>query len=437
MNFSDIPHLYDCFLKTGQKISTDTRKDVRGTLFFCLSGARFNGNLYAQLALDNGASFVVTNSSNINDERIILFENPNQTLIELAHFHTQQIPTKLIAIGGSNGKTTTKEWVQSVLGTTYKTRSTPGNFNNDIGVPLTLLSFTPDTEYGIVELGTNHPGEMKVLCAMFKADSALITNIGKEHLEGFSDLESVAQEESELYLMALRDEAMAFVNFDDPWLNNMSKRLKQLRTYSLMDRSCSVFIDVSVEMPYLKSSLYVDAEPNGILHAQLGGKFNAYNLAAAVSVGLHYGVSVENIAKGIAAYTPNMNRSQWIMSKNGTQILLDAYNANPSSMESGIRSFATLEGKKTLLLGDMLELGTHSSYEHLAIFQLTQELGYSDVYFVGDEFKKALPSYPFVFDTASSLMAWLDTHALDSQYVYIKGSRGIAMEQCLDYFDLS
>lgn len=437
MNFSDISHLYDCFQKTGQKITTDTRKDVSGTLFFCLSGNRFNGNLYAQQALDNGASFVVTNASNITDERICLFEDPNHTLTELARYHTEQLPTKLIAIGGSNGKTTTKEWLQSVLGTTYKTRSTPGNFNNHIGVPLTLLSFTTDVEYGIVELGTNHPGEMKILCDMFKADSALITNIGKEHLEGFSDLESVAQEESELYLMALRDGAMAFVNFDDPWLNNMSKRLNKLRTYSLTDRSCSVFIDVNTEMPYLDTSLYINAEHMGDLHAQLGGKFNAYNLAAAVSVGFYYGVSIENITKGISAYIPNMNRSQWISAKNGTQLLLDAYNANPSSMESGIRSFATLKGKKTLLLGDMLELGTHSSFEHLEIFNLTQELGFTDVYFVGAEFKKALPSYPFVFDTAVSLMAWLDTHALDTRYVYIKGSRGIAMEQCLDYFDLS
>lgn len=437
MNFSDVQHLYKCFLQTGQKISTDTRKDVSGSLFFCLSGARFNGNLYAQLALDNGAAFVVTHSSIISDERFILFEDPNQTLIELARFHSAQIQTKLIAIGGSNGKTTTKEWIQSVLSTSYQTRSTPGNFNNHIGVPLTLLSFTPDTEYGIVELGTNHPGEMKILCDMFKADSVLITNIGKEHLEGFSDLESVAQEESELYLMALRDEAMAFVNFDDPWLSNMSKRLKKSYTYSLTDRSCSVFINVNTEMPYIQSSLYINSVHKGDLNAQLGGKFNAYNLAAAVSVGLYYGVSIENITLGIASYIPNMNRSQWIAAKNGIQILLDAYNANPSSMESGIRSFATLEGKKTLLLGDMLELGTHSSFEHLEIFNLTQELGFTDVYFVGDEFKTALPSYPFVFETAGSLMAWLDTHALDTHYVYIKGSRGIAMEQCLDYFDLS
>ena len=437
MQQRDISHIYDCFVSVGQKISTDTRKELTDSMFFCLSGERFNGNIYAEKAVELGAAFVITNNPNLNNERILWVEDPNQTLIDLATYHSEQLKTKFVAIGGSNGKTTTKELVNSVLSSKYNVIATPGNFNNHIGVPLTLLSVKPDCEIAIIELGTNHPGEMALLCNMFKADSALITNIGLEHLEGFDDIEAVAKEESEVYLMAQRSEAMAFVNSDDKWLQNMSKRLLKKKTYSVQDSHSDVYIKINQEMPNLNMDVFLGGVHTDTFETQLGGAFNAQNIASAISVGLYYDVPVDAILKALCKYKPSMNRSQWITATNGKQILLDAYNANPSSMEAGIKSFSSLKGSKTLLLGDMLELGKHSEREHLKIFELIQDLGISDFYLVGGEFKNALPSYPFIFDNAESLLAWLDTHPIESEYVYIKGSRGIAMEQCLDHFDLS
>ncbi len=437
MTNSDISHLHHCFLEVKQKIATDTRKDCIGALFFCLSGERFNGNLYAQKALELGAAYVVTNSSHINDERIILMEDPNNSLLELARYHSNLAPCNFIAIGGSNGKTSTKELVNAVLSTTYRTHATPGNFNNHIGVPLTLLAVNAETQMTIVEMGTNHPGEMRVLSSIFETDAAIVTNIGKEHLEGFEDLEAVAKEESELYLMAQRDSAIAFVNSDDPWLQNMSKRLPKKITYSIKDASSDIFVEILKSMPFLEVSVFYKQKKLGEIRAHLGGDYNASNIAAAVAIGLHYQVPFERIQQAIESYIPSMNRSQWITSKTGVEILLDAYNANPSSMELGIQNFSKLEGKKTLMLGDMLELGDHSQKEHKALFELAQELGYTDMYLVGNEFKQALPSFPFVFDNTSSLLAWLDTHPIEADYVFIKGSRGIAMEQCLDHFALS
>ena len=437
MQQRDISHIYDCFLTVSQKISTDTRKEVKDTLFFCLSGDRFNGNIYAEKALELGAAFVITNSYHLTDHRYLHVENPNETLIELAKYHSEKVKAKFLAIGGSNGKTTTKELVNEVLSQSFKTISTPGNFNNHIGVPLTLLSVSIDCEIAIIELGTNHPGEMSVLCNMFKAHSALITNIGLEHLEGFKDIEAVAKEESEVYLMAQRDDAMAFVNEDDPWLQNMSKRLSLKNAYSTVNATSDVYVKIISEMPYLEMEVFIKGKSIGAVSSKLGGEYNAQNIAAAVAVGIYYGVPENLILQGISNYIPNMNRSQWIQTIDNKNILLDAYNANPSSMSAGIKSFSILEGAKTLLLGDMLELGEHSKIEHQKIFEQIQALGITDVYLVGNEFKNAIPSYPFVFDSTDSLLAWLDTHPIQSGYVYIKGSRGIAMEHCLDHFKLS
>jgi UDP-N-acetylmuramoyl-tripeptide--D-alanyl-D-alanine ligase len=258
-----------------------------------------------------------------------------------------------------------------------------------------------------------------------------------EHLEGFKDIEAVAKEESEVYLMAYRDSAMTFVNHDDPWLLNMSKRLNRKSTYSTVDSSCDIYVKILSEMPRLDLEIFVKGASIGRVTSHLGGAFNAQNIAAAVAAGIYYEVPADLILIGIAGYVPSMNRSQWIHTTDNKHILLDAYNANPSSMAAGIKSFATLQGTKTLLLGDMLELGEHGENEHIKIFEQIQELGFTDLFLVGDIFKNALPSYPFVFDNTDSLLAWLDTHPIQSEYVYIKGSRGIAMEHCLDHFKLS
>lgn len=436
--YCDLKHIYECFRNVNQQISSDTRKELSDTLFFCLSGEKFDGNLYASEALKSGARYVVTNNTEVIDDRVLLVENPNNTLAELAKYHVKQLKCKLIGIGGSNGKTTTKELMHSVLSLQYKVVATKGNFNNHIGVPLTLLSLEDTTEIGIIEMGTNHPGEMAFLCNLFNIDSAVVTNIGKEHLEGFKDIEAVAKEESELFLMAIRDSATVFLNNDDIWLKSMSKRLTQKITYSINDNSAELFVNVIEEMPFLKLSVYHRSQKLGDINMNIGGDFNAYNAASAISAGLYYNVSFEHISKALSEYTSRINRSQWLNTSDGKQILLDAYNANPSSMSAGIKSFAKIkDAKKALLLGDMLELGDHSINEHREMFQLAVSLGFDEIYFVGAHFKAALTEYPFVFENANSLMAWLDTHPIQAQYIYIKGSRGIAMEQCLDYFNVS
>jgi UDP-N-acetylmuramoyl-tripeptide--D-alanyl-D-alanine ligase len=431
----DIEVIYQRFLDVQQRICTDTRKDIQQSMFFCLKGTRFDSNLFINDALNSGADWIISNRRDIQDPRIIHVDNPNETLIALASFHASKLSTKFIAIGGSNGKTTTKELVNRVLQDTYKTQCTQGNFNNDIGVPLTILSFKQDLEIGIVELGTNHPGEMQVLCDIFKMNTGLLTNIGLEHLEGFGDIETVALEESTLYLKAQKDQALVFVNKDDTWLFNMSHRLNRKNTFSLVDPESDVFLEVKEEMPNLKLCLHLKGHKSVEFQTQLGGRFNAYNIASAIAVGLHYQVELNTIITAVSGYIAQNNRSQWLMTKE-THILLDAYNANPSSVESGLRSFSTLTGKKTLLLGDMLELGNQSKHEHQRIFKLAIELGFEEIYLVGHEFLNSVPEFPFTFVDCNSLLAWLDTHPIKTDYVYIKGSRGISMEKCLEHFDL-
>ena len=432
---SNIGHIYDCFLDVGQKIATDTRKDVKDSLFICLSGGNFNGNMFALRAVELGAKYVVTTES--GNPAFITVEDPNQVLLDLSKHHASKLKSKLIAIGGSNGKTTTKELITAVLSPSFKFQATPGNFNNHIGVPLTLLSLPLDLEIGAIELGTNHPGEMRVLCDLFKADIGVITNIGKEHLEGFKDLESIAREESELYLMLQRDNATATVNMDDQWLGNMSKRLDQTISYSLNSKDADLFLHITQEMPQLNFEVVYKGVSMGTFLSKIGGSYNAYNIAAAVAIGHFFGIDIPTAMDRCCAYEPSNNRSQWLTNEKGQQIFLDAYNANPSSMELGLKSFSTIKGSKTILLGDMLEMGSHSQNEHKAVFETAKSLGFTDIYLVGSEFKLAVPSYPFVFDTVESMLAWFDTHPIDSEYVFIKGSRGIAMERSLDYFGLT
>lgn len=432
---SDIAHIYDCFLKVEGKIATDTRKEVKNSMFFCLSGNRFNGNIYAEKALELGAQYVVTTES--GKPEFLTVENPNETLLALSKYHSSKSNTKLIAVGGSNGKTTTKELINAVLDPSFSHRSTPGNFNNHIGVPLTLLSIDSSLDLGTIELGTNHPGEMSILCGLFRADSGLITNIGKEHLEGFKDIEAIAREESEVFLMLHRDNGTAMINLDDPWIENMSKRLSNTLTYSLTDPKANLFLEILEEMPTLKFKAFYKQTELGSFEANLGGRYNGYNIAAASILGINYGIGATIAIQRCCEYQSNNNRSQWLENDRSQKIFLDAYNANPSSMTVGLESFSTIQGSKTLLLGDMLEMGSHSTTEHIAVFDKAKELGYEDIFLVGGEFKKALPSYPFTFDDVDGLLAWLDTHPIESQFIFIKGSRGIAMERSLEHFDIT
>ncbi len=433
MQLSTIEEIYHAWNEVNRVITSDTRKDINGSLFFCLSGEKFNANIFAQKAIDLGAAYVVTNNSEIQNEKVLLVDNPNLTLGQLASHHAAKMKAKLICVGGSNGKTTTKELINAVLSNHFNVKYTLGNFNNHIGVPLTLLSISEDTDIGIIETGTNHPGEMKYLCDLFNPDSGIITNIGKEHLEGFGDLESVAKEESEVYLKLQQSQGLAFVNLDDPWLGNMSKRLSRKITYSILSATADIYIRPIEEMPHLKFEVFIHQESKGIFQAKLGGKFNLYNICAAIAASIKYNVDWESTIKSIVNFESNNNRSQWIEFGN-KKIFLDAYNANPSSVAVGLESFSTIKGSKAVILGDMLELGHHSQKEHLDIFELAVKLNFEELFICGPEFSLANNSYPFKFDSAATLLAWLDTHPIESEYIYVKGSRGMKMETVLEHF---
>jgi UDP-N-acetylmuramoyl-tripeptide--D-alanyl-D-alanine ligase len=416
-------------------LCTDSRALKPGDIFLCLKGDRFDGNQFAAQAIEQGARLVIVDSEALkSDARFVYVENSLTALQQLAKHHFAQMSCKKIIVGGSNGKTTTKEVSRTVLSAAGNTLATPGNWNNHIGVPLTLLSVTPSHEFAIIELGTNHPGEMKVLCDLISPDAGIITNIGKEHLEGFGDIETVAKEESEVYLSLMSNHGLAIVNIDDDWLNSMKKRLSNQLTISTLNKEANFYAQIHEEMPLLTFDLYHQQILVGSFSSSLSGRYNAYNLLFGTALGVSYGLNAAESMSLACQYVPSNNRSEW-RTINGIQIFLDAYNANPSSMTFAIQSFATLKGNKQLFLGDMLELGDHSESEHIALLELCTSLGIQEkTFLVGAEFCEACPNHPYRFETIDALLAWLDTHPMECDFAFIKGSRGIKMERLLEHF---
>ena len=436
MEWSDfINRVYPAFVAANYQLCTDSRSLKPGDIFVCLKGDRFDGNDFANQAIEQGASVVIVDSEALKlDPRFFFVENSLIALQQLAKHHFTQMPCKKIIVGGSNGKTTTKEVSKTVLSDAGITLATPGNWNNHIGVPLTLLSVKPEHEYAIIELGTNHPGEMKVLCDLISPDAGIITNIGKEHLEGFGDIETVAKEESEVYLSLMSNQGLAIVNIDDSWLNSMKKRLSNQLTISTLSDTADFYAHIQDEMPVLTFDLYHQQILVGSFSSPLSGRYNAYNLLFGTALGVSQGLNVHKAMSLACSYVPSNNRSEW-RTIDGIQIFLDAYNANPSSMTFAIQSFATLKGNKQLFLGDMLELGDHSRAEHIALIELCNSLGIQDnTFLVGEEFCNSCPNHPYRFETIDALLAWLDTHPIDCDYAFIKGSRGIKMERLLEHF---
>lgn len=423
--------LHSIYKSCKNVICTDTRNILPGSLFFCLKGPAFDGNRFANEALEKGAAYVVADDPEVvTSEKILYTPDALKMLQDLATFHRKSIGTHILAIGGSNGKTTTKELCLAVTGKRKKVHATKANLNNHIGVPLTLLELKGDEDVGIIELGTNHPGEMKVLCDIVLADSGIITNIGKEHLEGFGSLEEVAREESELYRSLLETGGMAFVNVDDPWLANMSKRISSHFTYGIHNASQLRGILIS-GMPNLVFQLDYLGKIYGPYTAQMGGEYNLYNILAAVSMGIHTGMNIDESALAACDYKPSNNRSEW-REQNGRKIWLDAYNANPSSMEVALRSFAGLNGSKTVILGDMLELGDFAPAEHSAILKLAEELGFDEILLSGPEFTAASAGRFHAFPETDALVQFLKDQPAKSGYILIKGSRGMRMEKVLE-----
>ena len=422
----EIEQLHQRFLEHPQAC-TDTRKITAGCIFFALKGDTFNGNAYASDALLKGAAYAVVDEKEYAvSDRYLLVENALRALQELSSFHRDFCDAKVIALTGSNGKTTTKELINAVLSKKYRTVATQGNLNNHIGVPLTLLSIRKDTEIAMVEMGANHQKEIEFLCGIARPDFGYITNFGKAHLEGFGGEQGVIKGKSELYTYLKENGKSIFMNADDPvQFEKLSGHVKKFgfstekkEYYRISLVGADPFVKIKVEGRTIAS--------------QLIGSYNFTNCAAAILMGKYFNVPLEDIQQAIEGYTPKNNRSQ-ILNKNGHKIILDAYNANPTSMTAALENFKMMaDHPKIAFLGDMFELGKAAATEHQAIADLASQLKFEDVYLIGKNFYKRNTGLK-KFDSFETASAYLKENPIDKKStVLIKGSRGMALERILE-----
>lgn len=427
-----IEELYHCFLQC-DGISTDTRNIKPNSLFFALKGANFDANSFAEEALNKGAAFVIMDdkTKHSNPDKMFLVPNSLSTLQYLAQYHRQQLGLPIIAITGSNGKTTSKELIHSVLATKYQTKATVGNLNNHIGVPLTLLSFDETTDIGIVEMGANHRGEIADLCDIATPDFGYITNYGRAHLEGFGGFEGVIKAKSELYNYLEDNHKMAFVNTDDP------RQDAKTITFSRFTFGLENTNDFIITKYTAQPNATVTLKDNAI-NSKLTGLYNTVNIAAALAIGSYFGITAAEAKQAIENYTPNNNRSQWLTIETN-DILLDAYNANPSSMEAAITNFIQLKSDKSkvLILGDMFELGQESIKEHQNLIENLKKTDQIQVYFIGKEFNKLKAKNTeehlrFFEDYTTFQETFTKADPPKNAQILIKGSRGMALERALE-----
>ncbi len=439
MAYTTVATLLQHFSKC-QRVCTDTRKLLAGDLFFALRGDNFDGNRFAAQALKDGAAFVVIDDpSIIKDERYLLVENTLLALQALAHAYRQQLNIPIVAITGSNGKTTTKELVAAVLSKAHQTHFTQGNFNNHIGVPLTLLAMPLTTEIAVIEMGANHQGEIAQLCEIADPTHGLITNIGKAHLEGFGGIEGVKKGKSELYTYLATHQRVAFINLEEDYLEDLAIQhgVNRKIDYCLSTTPdpTTPFYEIRLDqlVPTIKVSFL---KPDGnirTVESSLSGRHNLQNIMTAIAVGKYFKVSSHLIVEGIAEYVPSNNRSQRLEHKE-VGVYLDAYNANPSSMRAALLNFAAeAKGPQTVILGDMLELGKTAATEHLDIAQLAQSLAFENITLVGPLFAAAAKELGLPhFLSAQELRNALDWPALVGTELLIKGSRGMKLELLLE-----
>ena len=469
----EIKELYEIY-KVHPVVTTDSRNCPEGSIFFALKGETFDGNKFAMQALEKGCAYAVVddlqvtlNSSPVLGEvakpegfnsqlstlnsQLILVDNVLDTLQQLARYHREQLDIPFVGITGTNGKTTTKELVATVLSKKYRVHYTQGNFNNHIGVPLTLLSIKPDCEIAVVEMGANHPGEIKTLANIALPTCGLITNVGKAHLEGFGSLEGVINTKKELYDNLVERGGHVFVNAANPYLTNIINDFQlstfnfQLSTYS---SNPDVVADVNGRLvrcaPYVEFEWHSQLSTfNSQLSTNFVGAYNLDNMLAAITVGLHFGVDEKDICDAISNYVPANNRSQLTKTERNT-LIVDAYNANPTSMMAAIDNFDLMEGEnKVAILGDMLELGEQSEVEHQNILRRLMESKIEKIILVGKEFKAAYSRDAIncvsadkdicVFDSQASLLETQCIASLQSRLILLKGSNGIGLYKLLPY----
>ncbi len=424
----DISSLYQLFRRY-PTVQTDTRKLQQGDLYFALKGANFNGNQFALQALEKGAAYaIVDEAMAIAHPQIILVEDVLSTLQALALYHRQQLGIPVIAITGSNGKTTTKELVHAVLSSHFKTYTTKGNLNNHIGVPLTLLSIQPDAEIAVVEMGANHQKEIESYCSYTEPTHGIITNCGKAHLEGFGGIEGVRKGKGELYDFLRSNNGTVFLFDDYDYLQQMSAGIPNIIRYGTA--SGLVQGHVAISEPFLEVSI-TEGLSTKLVKTQLVGSYNLPNVLCALTVGKHLQVPEEKMIAAIEQYTPSNSRSQ-LVERGSNKIILDAYNANPSSVRLAIENFAKLAADhKIILLGGMMELGEESVAEHQTIADLIAQHSWDQVVLVGGDFSKVSHQFTYLQNSLEA-KAWLQQLSPENSYLLIKGSRSMQMEKILE-----
>lgn len=419
----NVQEFYSLYQQCG-KVTIDSRKIEPKDIFFAFSGENFNAATLAEQAIEKGALAAIVEQKEYENLDKNIFYTPSTLtfLQELSQFHRQQLKIPIIGLTGSNGKTTTKELISAVLSQKYKVQFTFGNLNNHIGVPLTLLSIKPEHDIAVVEMGANHQKEIQELCELAQPNIGYITNFGKAHLEGFGGFEGVIKGKSELYDYLKQNHQTILLNLNDDLQKERVGHYAPVISFGTPDA------DYYFEQ--LAEDNFVGLGFKGeVAQSHLTGNYNFTNLCAAASLGFHFGLSFQQIKHAIEGYTPTNMRSQ-VMVKNGKTLVLDTYNANPSSMAASLQNFKSFEGSKTVIMGDMLELGEESLAEHQAILALAQSLNFETIITVGKEFAEVTNNN---FKTTTELIDYLQKHSIDTQNILLKGSRGIALEKIIEY----
>ena len=427
--------LYQIFLDC-QLVTTDSRNCPEGSLFIALKGESFNGNAFAGKALETGCAYAIIDEPEYaveGDQRYILVDNCLQTLQQLANYHRRQLGTQVIGITGTNGKTTTKELISAVLSQSHNILYTLGNLNNHIGVPSTLLRLKAEHDLAVIEMGANHPGEIKFVSEIVEPDCGIITNVGKAHLEGFGSFEGVIKTKGELYdFLRKKEGSTVFIHHDNAYLMNIAGGLN-LIPYGTED---DLYVNgrITGNSPYLTFEWKAGkAGETYQVQTQLIGEYNFPNALAAITIGLFFGVEAAKINEALAGYTPQNNRSQ-LKKTNDNTLIIDAYNANPTSMMAALQNFRNMEvPHKMLLLGDMRELGAESAAEHQKIADYIKECDFEEVWLVGEQFAAAEHSFK-TYPNVQEVIKELETNKPKGYTILIKGSNGIKLSSTVDHF---
>lgn len=409
-------------------VCTDTRKISKDCLFLCLKGDNFNGNTFAEQALINGAKYVIVDEIQYQtNENIFLVDSVLLFLQKLANYHRKKFDIPVIGITGSNGKTSSKELIKTVLSKKFKVLATEGNLNNHIGVPLTLLNLTAEHEIAIIEMGANRFKDIEELCQIAEPNYGIITNIGKAHLEGFKNFEGVLKTKLELYHSIQQNQGEIFLNGDDEILTNSIPKKIKVHTYG-QNNTNEIIGELVHLSPFVEMIWSIGNYKSPVIKTQMIGKYNFYNFLAAISFGVKFGIEADKINQAISEYSPNNNRSQVKETERNT-LIMDCYNANPTSMHSALESFALIDHpNKIYIIGDMLELGIESEQEHKNILELTQKLGING-YVVGPIFTKITENSPSSFSSTTNALDYFEKHPQKDALILLKGSRGIGLEK--------